>query len=145
MPPRHRSATTRPSSVTESIAATVVHECSRPPSRDSRSRHHSVPLSLAIRSSPPQPHLLAICKSLPQPSSPRNCIVIDHYRILKGAGVASAALAFILRKVLKVMDVTELETDETEHSHTVELDLVYHSLNSSMLGVVAIRYRYNWW
>ncbi|KAL4294480.1 hypothetical protein AHAS_Ahas18G0232300 [Arachis hypogaea] len=83
-PPHHCSATTRPSSVTESTAATIVHECSRPPSRDSRSRHHSVSLSLTIRSSPPQPHLLAVRRSLPQPSSPRNCIFVDHCRIPKG-------------------------------------------------------------
>ncbi|KAL4381937.1 hypothetical protein AHAS_Ahas04G0183400 [Arachis hypogaea] len=39
------------------------------------------------------------------------------------------------------MDMTELETDETERGHIVVLDLVYHSLNSCMLGVVAVRYK----
>ncbi|QHN78846.1 Squalene monooxygenase [Arachis hypogaea] len=44
-------------------------------------------------------------------------------------------------KVVDVTDVTELETDKTKLSHIVELDLVYHSLSSSMLGVVAVRYK----
>ncbi|QHN97042.1 uncharacterized protein DS421_18g624050 [Arachis hypogaea] len=183
-----------------------VYEHARPPSHDSRSRHHFVPLSLVIRSSPPQPPLLVVCISLQQPSSPRNCIVVDHCRIPKGdnsplwtflllnsfilvaegnesfkyeaiyqkqlglsnaarlmhsgvlhqtrkssvpsatthaqsAGVAGAALAFTLRKVVEVTDVTELETDETELSHIVELDLVYHSLNLSILGVVSVGYK----
>ncbi|XLS67209.1 hypothetical protein HN51_018232 [Arachis hypogaea] len=43
--------------------------------------------------------------------------------------------------VVEVTDLTELETNETELSHTVELNLVYHSMNSSMLGVVAVRYK----
>ncbi|KAL4294019.1 hypothetical protein AHAS_Ahas18G0186200 [Arachis hypogaea] len=62
-----------------------VYEHARPPSHDSRSRHHFVPLSLVIRSSPPQPPLLVVCISLQQPSSPRNCIVVDHCRIPKGS------------------------------------------------------------
>ncbi|RYR42108.1 hypothetical protein Ahy_A08g038562 [Arachis hypogaea] len=40
-------------------------------------------------------------------------------------------------KVVDVTDVTELKTDKTKLSHIVELDLVYHSLSSNMLGVVA--------
>nr|XP_025659211.1 uncharacterized protein LOC112755377 isoform X1 [Arachis hypogaea] len=92
MAPRHRSGTTRPSSVTESTAATAVHEHSHPPSRDRRSRHHSVPLSLAIRSSPPQPPLLAVRRSLPQPSSPRNCIIVDRCRIPKALHCKSHTL-----------------------------------------------------
>ncbi|RYQ86013.1 hypothetical protein Ahy_B10g105665 [Arachis hypogaea] len=52
------------------------------------------------------------------------------------AGIACAAFAFTLGKVVEVTGVTELETDETELNHIVELDLVFHSLNSSMLGVV---------
>ncbi|XP_057759482.1 putative disease resistance RPP13-like protein 1 isoform X2 [Arachis stenosperma] len=69
----------------ESTTATAAHECSRSPSCDSRSRHHSVPLSLTIRSSPPQLSLLVVCRSLPHPSSPHNCIVVDRCRIPKGS------------------------------------------------------------
>ncbi|XLT14428.1 hypothetical protein HN51_060118 [Arachis hypogaea] len=58
-----------------------------------------------------------------------------------GAGIACAAFAFTLGKVVEVTGVTELETDETELNHIVELDLVFHSLNSSMLGVVVVRYK----
>ncbi|QHO52047.1 uncharacterized protein DS421_2g36230 [Arachis hypogaea] len=59
-----------------------------------------------------------------------------------GIGVACAVIAFTLGKIVEVMGVNELETDETELGHIVELDLVYHSLNSSMLGVVVVRYIY---
>ena len=37
--------------------------------------------------------------------------------------------------------MSELETNETELGHIVGLDLVYHSLNSNMLGVIAVRYK----
>ncbi|QHO45632.1 uncharacterized protein DS421_6g180650 [Arachis hypogaea] len=41
----------------------------------------------------------------------------------------------------QVVEVTELKIDETQRDHIVELDLVYHSLNSSTLGVVAVKYK----
>ncbi|KAL4391699.1 hypothetical protein AHAS_Ahas03G0271200 [Arachis hypogaea] len=68
----------------KSTAATVIHERSCPSSRDSRSHHYSVPLPLTIRSSPSQSPLLAVHRSLSQLSSSRNCIFVDHCRILKG-------------------------------------------------------------
>ncbi|XLS87294.1 hypothetical protein HN51_037460, partial [Arachis hypogaea] len=47
-------------------------------------------------------------------------------------GVACAIFAFTLGKVVEVTGVNELKTDETELGHIVELDLVYHSLNSTL-------------
>ncbi|QHN80483.1 uncharacterized protein DS421_20g678570 [Arachis hypogaea] len=41
----------------------------------------------------------------------------------------------------QVVEVIDLKTDETQHDHIIELDLVYHSLNSSMFGFVAVRYK----
>ncbi|XLR70006.1 hypothetical protein HN51_017142 [Arachis hypogaea] len=80
--------------------------------------------------------LLQMLVSYPYPS------YLDPHPFLFCAGVAGAALDFTLGKVVvEVTDVTELETNETELSHIVELDLVYHSMNSNMLGVVAVRYK----
>ncbi|QHN94555.1 Phosphoglucan, water dikinase [Arachis hypogaea] len=52
--------------------------------------------------------------------------------VLVCTGVACAVIAFTLGKIVEVTGVNELETDETELGHIVELDLVYHSLNSTL-------------
>nr|XP_025676880.1 probable leucine-rich repeat receptor-like protein kinase At1g35710 [Arachis hypogaea] len=80
-------------------------------------------------------------------SSLRACNDSDHVNPNRpepyGAGVNGLSRDIPeTANVVDVTDVTELETDKTKLSHIIKLDLVYHSLSSSMLGVVAVRYNY---
>ncbi|QHN87614.1 uncharacterized protein DS421_16g556640 [Arachis hypogaea] len=73
--------------------------------------------------------------------SPLSLQFADRCRSPPPLAIASSSIVAAFQKVVEVTDMTELETDETGLSHIVELDLVYHALNSSMLGVVAVRYK----